>query len=163
MADNPSDGNVRVSWVPGAGGIANKAAPTVAELNAGLLLTSLMTADGLSGWAAVTASINNRKLDSTFNSADVGSVSIDNALLRFFKQVTGDTIYTTLVKGAVGFVVIRRVLPSGTAWATSQLLLGVFPSKCAQRTWVDMDENTMDRWEVQMKITAEPAFDAVVA
>lgn len=163
MADNPSDGNVRVSWIPGAGGIANKAAPTVAELNAGLLLTSLMTADGLAGWAPDTASIGNRKLDSTFNSSDVGSISIEDPTLRFYKQVTGDTIYTTLVKLAVGFVVIRRVLPSGTAWATSQLLMGVYPAKCSQRKWIDMEENTMDRWEVQMKITAEPAFDAVVA
>lgn len=163
MADNPSDGNIRVSWVPGAAGIANKAAPTVAELNAGLLLTSLMTSDGLAGWAPTTADVGNRKLDSTFNSTDVGSISIEDSTLRFYKQVTGDTIYTTLTKLAVGFVVIRRVLPSATAWATSQLLMGVYPSKCSQRTWVPMEENTMDRWEVQMKITVEPAFDAVVA
>jgi hypothetical protein len=144
--------------------IANKAAPTVAELNAGLLLTSLMTADGLSGWAADTASIGNRKLDSTFNSQDVGSISIEDALLRFYKQSSGDTIYTTLVKNAAGFVVIRRSLPSATAWAASQLLLGVFPAKCAQRRWLDVEENTMDRWEVQIKIgPTEPAFDAVVA
>lgn len=163
MADNPSDGNIRVSWIPGAGGITNKAAPTVAELNAGLLLTSLMTGDGLAGWAPVTANVGSRKLDSTFNSNDVGTISIEDSTLRFFKQVTGDTIYTTLVKLAVGFVVIRRVLPSGTAWASSQLLMGVYPGKCAQRSWVSMEENTMDRWEVQIKITAEPAFDAVVA
>jgi hypothetical protein len=160
VADNPSDGNVRVSWVTT---IANKAAPTVAELNAGLLLTSLMTSDGLAGWAPETESIGNRKLDSTFESSDVGSISMEDPALRFYKQVTGDTIYTTLVKNAAGFVVIRRVLASGTAWAASQLLVGVFPAKCAQRKWIDMEPNTMDRWEVQMKITAEPAFDAVVA
>lgn len=160
MADNPSDGNIRVSWVTT---IANKAAPTVAELNAGLLLTSLMTADGLSGWQPQTADVANRKLDSTFDSTDVGSISIDSPVLRFYKQVTGDTIYTTLTKLAVGFVVIRRVLPSATAWATSQLLMGVYPSKCAQRAWLDVEENSMDRWEVSIKITSEPAFDAVVA
>lgn len=163
MADNPSDGNVRVTWVPGAGGITSKPSPTVAELNAGILCTSLMTSDGLAGWAADTASIGNRKLDSTFESSDVGSISIEDPTLRFYKQVTGDTIYTTLTKGAVGFVVIRRVLPSGTAWTAAQLLMGVFPAKCSQRKWLDMEPNTMDRWEVQMKITAEPAFDAVVA
>lgn len=160
MADNPSDGNVRVSWVTA---IASKAAPTVAELNAGLLLTSLMTADGLAGWVPKTADIGNRKLDSTFDSTDVGTISIDDSTLRFYKQVTGDTIYTTLTKLAAGFVVIRRVLPSATAWATGQLLMGVYPAKCAQRAWVAMEENTMDRWEVSMKITAEPFFDAVVA
>lgn len=160
MADNPSDGCIRVSWVTT---IANKAAPTVAELNAGMLVTSLMTADGLDGWAPVTADVPNRKIDSTFDSVDVGSISISDSTLRFYKQVTGDTIYTTLVKGAAGFVVIRRVLPSATAWAASQLLMGVYPSKCAQRAWIPLETNTMDRWEVSMKINAEPAFDAVVA
>jgi hypothetical protein len=160
VADNPSDGNIRVSWVTA---IASKASPTAAELTAGLILTSLMTGDGLAGWAPDTASVPNRKLDSTFNSADVGSISIEDPTLRFYKQVTGDTVYTTLVKNAVGFVVIRRVLASGTAWSAGQLLMGVYPAKCAQRKWIDIEENTMDRWEVQMKITSEPAFDAVVA
>jgi hypothetical protein len=160
VADIPADGNVRVAWVTS---IANKAAPTVAELNAGLLLTSLMTADGLGGWQPKTASIGNRKLDSTFNSSDVGSVSIDESTLTVYKQTGTDTIYNTLVKNAAGFVVIRRSLPSGTAWATSQLLVMVAPAKCAQRGWEPVEENTMERWAVEIKITAEPAFDAVVA
>jgi len=163
MADIPADGNIRVTWVPGAGGIANKAAPTVAELNAGILLTSLLAADGFTGWQADTASIGNRKLDSTFNSSDVGSISIDDPILRFFKQTGTDTVYTTLVKLAVGFIVVRPSLPSATAWASSQLLIGVYPAKCKQRRWLDREENTMERYEVPIAITAEPYFDAVVA
>lgn len=160
MPDIPADGNIRVSWVTS---IANKAAPTVAELNAGLLLTSILAADGLAGWQADTATIGNRKLDSTFNSSDVGSVSIDDPILRFFKQSGTDTIYTTLVKNAAGFIVIRPSLPSSTAWAATQLLIGVYPAKCKQRRWLDREENTMERYEVPIAITAEPAFDAVVA
>ena len=160
MPDIPSDGNVRVSWVTT---IASKAAPTVAELNAGLLLTSVAAADGLAGWQPNTHSVPNRKLDSTFNSSDVGTIQIDDPLLRFFKQSGTDTIYTTLVKNAAGFVVIRRSLPSATAWASTQLLVMVVPAKCGQRRWLDVEENTNERWEVPIKITAEPAFDAVVA
>lgn len=160
IPDIPADGNVRVAWLTS---IANKPAPTVAELNAGLLLTSVATATGLTGWQPDTASVGNRKLDSTFNSSDVGTISINDPTLQFFKQTGTDTIYNTLVFGAVGFIVIRRSLASATAWASAQLLVGVYPAKCAQRRWVDVEENSMERWEVQMKITSAPAFDAVVA
>lgn len=160
MADIPSDGNIRVSWVTT---IANKAAPTVSELNAGLLLTSILAADGFTGWQAETANVPSRKLDSTFNSSGVGSVSIDNPILRFFKQTGTDTIYNTLIKNASGFVVVRPSLPSTTAWASGQLLIAVYPSACKQRRWLDREENTMERYEVPIAITAEPAFDALVA
>lgn len=160
MPDISADGNIRVAWVTS---IANKAAPTVAELNAGLLLTSILAADGLAGWAPDTATVGNRKLDSTFNSSGVGSVSIEDPILRFFKQTGTDTIYNTLIKNAAGFVVVRPSLPSSTAWATSQLLIGVYPSICKQRRWLDREENTMERYEVPIAISAEPAFDAVVA
>jgi hypothetical protein len=163
MPDIPSDGNIRVTWVPGASGIANKFAPTVAELNAGLLLTSILAADGFTGWQADNAKVNARKLDSTFTAQGVGTVSIDDAMMRFFKQSGTDTIFTTLTKNAVGFVVVRPSLASATAWASSQLLIGVYPAICMQRRWLDREENTMERYEVPIAISAEPAFDVTVA
>jgi hypothetical protein len=47
MADITSDGKTRVYWVTS---IANINAPTTTELNAGIDLTSTLTADGLSGF-----------------------------------------------------------------------------------------------------------------
>jgi hypothetical protein len=160
VADIPSDGNIRVTFCTS---IANKAAPTVAELNAGIQLQSTASAEGLSGWQPETASIANRKLDSTFNSSDVGSISIEDPMMEFFKQDGTDTIYNTMSKGTPGFIVIRRSIPSGTAWASTQKLVGTFPVKCGQRRWVDTEENSMERWQMPFKITAEPAFDSVVA
>lgn len=160
MPDIVSDGNIRVSWLTAC---ANIAAPTVSEVNAGLLLAGVASSDGLSGWQPDTATIPNRKLNSTFNSGDVGSISIEDALIRFFKQSGTDTTYTTLIKNAAGFILIRRSLPSATAYASSQLLQGVYPAKCGQRRWLDVEENTMERYEVPFKITSEPAFDAVIA
>jgi hypothetical protein len=160
VPDIPSDGNIRVSWVTS---IAVITAPTVAELNLGLLLASIATGDGLVAFQPDTADVPTRKLNSTFNSVDVGTISMSGTMLRFYKQSGVDTIHNTLVKNAVGFVVIRRSLPSATAWASSQLLQGVYPAKCGQRRWLDVEENTEERYEVPLKITAEPAFDAVVA
>lgn len=160
MPDISSDGNIRVSWVTT---IANKNAPTVGELNAGLLLTGLIAADGFTGWQATNAKVNARKLDSTFTAQGVGTVSIEDALLRLYKQSGGDTAFTTLVKNAAGFIVARPSLPSATAWASAQLLIGVYPSVCMQRRWLDREENTMERYEVPIAISAEPAFDVTVA
>jgi hypothetical protein len=143
--------------------VANLAAPTVAELNAGLLLSSIASAEGMSGWQPETASVPNRKLNSTFNSSDVGTISIEDPVMQFFKQTGTDTIYNTFIKGTPGFIVIRRSLASATAWAATQLLQGVYPVKCGQKRWMDVEENTNERWEMPFKITAEPAFDAVVA
>lgn len=163
MADIASDGNIRVTWVSGLSGIANKSAPTVAELNGGLLLTSIIAADGFTGWQADNAKTNARKLDSTFTAQGVGTVSIEDAMARFYKQTGTDTIFTTLVKNANGFVVVRPSLPSSTAWASSQLLIGVYPVTCMQRRWLDREENTMERYEVPFAIREEPAFDVTVA
>lgn len=160
MPDISSDGNIRVQFVTS---IASKAAPTAAELNAGLRLDAVASAEGLIGWEPTTASVNNRKLSSTFNSSDVGSISIDESTIEFFKQSGTDTIYTTLVKLAVGFIVIRRSLAAATTFAAAQPLQGVYPVRCGQRSWVGVEENTNERWRMPFKITDEPAFDAVVA
>lgn len=160
MADIPSDGNIRVAFLLA---VAAKATPTVAELNGGLIITSVAAGDGLSGWQPDTASVPARKLDSRFTSVGVGTISIDDAMIRFYKQDGTDTVYNSFTFGALGFIVIRRSLPSGTAWASTQKLQGVYPVAVAQKRWLDPDENTMERYEVPFKIRDEPAFDAVVA
>lgn len=160
MPDIGSDGNIRVVFVVS---IASKASPTAAELNGGLNLSSLISAAGLIGWEPSTASVNNRKLNSTFNSSDVGSISIEEATLELFKQSGTDTAYTTLVKLATGFIAIRRSIATATTFSAGQLLQGVYPVRAGQRTWVGMEQDTDERYRVPFKITDEPAFDAVVA
>ena len=58
MADFSSDGMTRVFYVSA---IASQNAPTVAELNAGLALQSLITADGLEGFEASTSDVETRR------------------------------------------------------------------------------------------------------
>lgn len=159
MADIVSDANTRVAWVPT---IANIAAPTVAELNAGMLLHSTMSADGLVSFRPETADIPNTKLDSDFNTVDVGRTNITGSMLRFFKQTGTDTIYDTLLKGTAGYVVIRKSTPASTAWASSQKVQ-VYPSKCGEAAWLDPEENTDERYEVPIKITSKPNLRATVA
>jgi len=65
VADIFADGNTRVAWV---GAISNIASPTTTELNAGILLQSVITADGLMGFEATTAEVDTTSLASLMSS-----------------------------------------------------------------------------------------------
>src|SRR5262249_3962702 len=117
LADITVDGMTRVSYVAS---ISNQAAPTTTELNAGVLLTSVLTPDGVMGFEPTTADVDNSALDSTFDTVTIGRDSFSDTKLQFKKQASGDTAYTTLTRGTTGFIVIRRYISSGTAYASSQ-------------------------------------------
>lgn len=159
MADLITDGFTRVYWVTS---IANIAAPTAAELTAGLLLHDLMTSDGLVGFQPATADVPTSKFSSTFDTNKPGRVSYSGTMLRFFRQDGTDTIYNTLAYNTVGFVAIRRGLAATTAWTAAQRVQ-VYPSTCGERSDLDPEPNTLQRWESALKIHAQPNLNATVA
>lgn len=159
MADFSSDGMTRVAYVPA---IANIAAPTTTELNAGLLLQSIITADGLEGFEATTSDVDNTALNSLFDTVTIGRDKYSNTMLRFKKQLTGDTAYNTLVRGLTGFIVIRRDVAETTAWTTSQLVED-YPIICGIRRRLKPEGNTLMKWEVDTKIYLQPSPFAVIA
>lgn len=159
MADIVVDGFTRVAYVPA---VANINAPTTTELNAGILLQSVMTPDGLTGFEASTADVDNSALNSTFNTVTIGRDSFSGTKLIFKKQATGDTAYTTLTRGTTGFIVVRRYLAETTAWASAQVV-EVFPVIFGQTRNLAPTANSVTKWEVDTKITATPQIRAAVA
>lgn len=160
MTDVLADGNTRVAWVPT---IADLAAPTVTELTAGTELQHFMTADGLVGFEAATAEVDNTSLASTFDTKDIGRASFSGTTLRLKRQSgSTDTPRDTLVRGTSGNVVIRRGLPEGTAWTAAQEI-EVYPVRCGTRRNLPPEANSVEKYEVPIPITAEPELDAVVA
>lgn len=159
MAFIPVDGFTRVYWVTS---IANTAAPTTTELNAGISLTATMTPDGLQNFQLDTADVPNATLASTYDSVDVGRVSAKNAALRLYKTTATDTIYNTLVKGTAGFVAVRRDVDQSTAWASTQAL-EVYPAKCGETRRIDPAANEETMYEIPVKFTAQPNMRAAVA
>ena len=159
MADIPVDGNTRVAWVPA---IANKALPTTAELGAGLLLQSLVTADGLMGLEPETADVDTTSLASTFNTVTIGRDTFSGTGLRLKKQDGTDTAFNTLVRGATGYLVVRRDIAESTAWAAGQKV-EVYPVICGQTKRLNPEANTVARYEVPTKVTSAPELRAVVA
>ena len=159
MADIPTDGNTRVAYVPT---IANIAAPTTTELNAGTLLQSVITSDGLVGFEPTTSDVDNTALNSTFNTVTIGRDQYSGTMLRFKKQSGTDTAYATLTRGTSGYIVIRRDIAETTAWASSQAV-EVYPVTFGQTRRLTPEGNSLTRWEVDTKITSAPQIRAAVA
>lgn len=160
MADVYADGNTRVAFV---GSISNIAAPTTAELNAGTLLQSYITADGLMGFEATTAEVDTTSLASTFNTKTIGRDDFSGTGLRLKKQTYGsDTVFALLTRGTSGYIVIRRGITESTAWTAAQSV-EVYPVTCGQRKMLSPEANTVQRYEVPTPITSAPNLAATVA
>jgi hypothetical protein len=159
MADSNADGRTRVYSVPS---ISNIAAPTVAELNAGVDLSGLITPDGLVGFETDTGAVDNSKLNSTFNTSSAGRVSLSGTLLRLIKQTGTDTVYNTLVYGFSTNIVIRRDVTSSTAWATSDKV-EVYPVQCGEVSNLPPAANEVHKFEIKTMVTNQPNLRATVA
>jgi hypothetical protein len=159
MADIVVDGFTRAYWVSA---IANIAAPTTTELNAGLSLTATLTADGLQGFQPDTADVDNSSLASTFDTVTIGRDSFKNTALMLKKQTGTDTIYNTLTRGTAGYVVLRRDIDQATAWASTQAV-EVYPVICGQTQRQDPAANEVTKYKVPTKITSTPNLRSAVA
>jgi hypothetical protein len=159
VADITSDGKTRVYWVTS---IANISAPTTTELNAGIDLTSTMTADGLSGFNPDTADVDTSSLASTFTTNVNGRTSFSNTQLTLKRQSGTDTIFNTLVRDTAGYVVIRRSVAQSTAWTSTQAC-EVYPALCEEISRMDPAPNTVERYVIGIKITSSPSLRAAVA
>ncbi|MGW5556850.1 phage tail tube protein [Micromonospora sp. NPDC003944] len=159
MPDIPGDGKTRVDWVPA---IANINAPTVSELNAGIRVSRWITADGIVGFRPETADVPTGNVESTFDTNTNGRRTFSGTMLRFKKQSGSDVVYTTMTPDVTGFITIRRSLPAANAFASAQPIQ-VFPVICGETAWMDPEPNTVERFEVPVKLTDQPALRAVVA
>jgi hypothetical protein len=159
MVDSNTDGRIRIYSVPS---IANLAAPTTTELNAGTDLSALMTPDGLVGFEPDTGAVDNSKINSTFTTTSTGRAAYSGMLLRLIKQVGVDTVYNTLVPSYATNLVIRRDIAWATAW-TSGDKVEVYPSQLGFVRNLAPEANAVHKYEVPVNITAQPNIYASVA
>lgn len=162
MADIVLDGKVRVAFVPS---IANIAAPTTTELNAGTLLTAQLVPTGLEGFEPSQAEVDNTSMASTFDTKLPGRLSHSGTRLVFKKSDGTDTIFTLLVPDTDGFVVVRaNGVLQGAAWASAQGPLSIYPGRTGTAYKVGLGEaNSLERFAVPWFISATPNFRAVIA
>lgn len=159
MADMISDGQIRVSFVPT---VANTAAPTTAELNAGTDLSCLIMGDGLdiSGDEGVVSA---PKLCETTVSEQPGRSKTTVKLTCVRKTVTiEDIAWTTLQRGLQGYLVVRRGLTYATAWTAAQKV-EVYPGTFGKRMPQKPEQNGVEKFDSQFYNSAPENLDAVVA
>lgn len=159
MPDIIGDGKERWDWVPA---IANQAAPTTTELNAGIRISQFMTKDGATGFQIETADAPTSSMESTFDTATNGRRTLNNPRLRFKKQSGSDTVYTTMVPDTAGFLVRRKSLAAATAYASTQPVQ-VYPVICSETSWLDQEDNMPERFDIPVKLTGQPTIRAAVA
>jgi hypothetical protein len=162
MTDVFADGNTRVAWITA---IANINAPSVAELNAGTLLHDIMTIDGLMGFQAETQPVPSTPLSGVFDTEQPGSVQVKGNAVRLKKQNANpgtDAIFNLLAPKTLGFVAIRKSLAAATAWASGQLAQ-IYPAATGYETYLALERDTLERYEIPIFITGQPQLRAVVA
>jgi len=157
MARYVYEGKTDVWWVVT---IASKTAPTAAEINAGVNLTSFVAKDG------VATNFNKNNVDSatiaeSFNSQIVGSFGSDLEL-TMFRDDTADTAWNLCVYGTNGFVVLRRGVTSGTTAVAAQKV-EVFPAQMHEPTVDNSSQDTQVRFIETFAVTSQPAQKATVA
>jgi hypothetical protein len=156
-----SDGNWRVSWVTT---IANIAAPTVAELNAGTeLAQNWITPEGLNiptGTAGRTTSTLGA--DTTTQRAARKNYDGSSVTCYRAEPPQADTAYDLLTYGTDGYLVVRRTLPNATAYASAQKV-EVYPFECGEPSLSPPAENATQTFTTPFFLTSPANTRATIA
>jgi hypothetical protein len=148
---------VRVTF---ATAVANIAAPTVAELNAGTALEGFITPDGLN-IGMNTGKVNTSNLGSTYTTNFPGRREPD-ITLTVHHDGTTDTAYNLMVYKAVGFLVCRYGVLKTTAWTIADKVK-VYPVAFGEAPEVPPAPDGTWDFTVPVFVTSEPNTRAVVA
>lgn len=154
--------HTRVWWVPGADGIADIAAPTVDEIEAGTDLSPFIKKEGVKV-GATQNNVNNATIETAYDAENVGSWKTTPELTMFRDAVSGDDdAWTLCVYGAVGFIVVRRGTTNITAVAAAQRV-EVYPAQMHQPIMMDTAANENAAFVEKFATTSTPNLKAVVA
>lgn len=164
MARQLSTGNIRVVFAPS---VANMAAPTTAEINAGIDLTPQMRRDGLQTPMAGNT-VDTSDASSKYNKTGVGTFGGDAWSYTGYRDSATDTAWlalpgpsSSLPDGTAGYLIIRRFGGSGTAWAASQKVEVAQVNVTSRAN--DNIGDTPYTFTATFAVTAEPNLSAVVA
>lgn len=140
--------------------IANKAAPTVAELNAGTDISNFITKDGLTV-PSNQNNVANASLAETFDSELPGSFGGPLSMTGIRDAAT-DTFWNLVVYGTAGFIVVRRGTATATAWASTQKV-EVYPMTWHEPIPMQTASNEQGRFTAAAPVSSQPSLKATVA
>ena len=154
------DANVKVAW---AATVADISAPTAAECTGATELSDDITPDGLA-ISFDTAAVDNSALSSDFDTSVPGrsTPQITITFKTLYSDGTARTAATTLVKGAAGFLIVRRNKAVTSAFAATDKV-EVYPATCGQPNPSPVAKNEVQKASVMLFPSDEPDTTAVVA
>lgn len=157
MARYANDGQIRVHVVTS---IANIAAPTVAEINSGTNISNFVTKDGLQVPSSQN-NVPNASLAETFDSELPGSFGGAIQMTGIRDSAT-DTFWDLVVYGTVTHIVVRRGVPTATAFAAAQKV-EVYPITWHEPVPLQTASNEQGRFSAAAPVRSQPNLKAVVA
>lgn len=158
----PSDGTMRIDFVPT---IANRNAPTVAELTAtgAQELAGYITGDG---WApsGEQATVSDERIATlqTFEQPGRKTKSLQVTYVHNPDSATNNEAYLTLAEGTTGFIVTRAGVPRAQAYAATDIL-DIWPVTCGEPMKQWNGANSVHTVTQKLFVTGDVVIDAVVA
>lgn len=156
-----TDGNTKATFVPA---IASITAPTVAELTAvGIVaLENTLTDDGLK-IDFDEGTISGPTLASTQDFENPGRSKANIELTGYRDSVTGnDRMWSVMVRGTVGYLVVRRGIVVATAYAASQKV-EVYGVTCGERKKLAPERESQEKFAIKLYASSSYEIDATVA
>jgi hypothetical protein len=133
--------------------IANKSAPTRAELNAGSDLTAEVSA--INGFSTSSDTLDAPDFGSRFVSQVPGAITAEDSSIEVYRSSTSSDIRSLLPRDTAGFIV---VFPEGD---TTGLKMDVYPVK-VKTAAKPHDQNATAKHTISFAITSIPAENVTV-
>lgn len=140
--------------------IANTAAPTAAELNAGTRLETFVR--NMPNLPRTANLVDVATLDSKYEKRQVGTRGGEIISVEILRDGTADTAYTTLAEDTAGYLVIaRKGIPGATFAATD--VVDVYPGTVASLVDGTPGRNDPDFAVAEIAVTNTPSRNVAVA
>lgn len=157
MADILGDGAIKVGFLTTC---ADPAAPTAAEVAAGVDLETFITPDGLQ-IATTTDAVDASSIASNQYSEIPGRRK-DDIVLTFKSQGDSAAPWTTFASRAPGYLVVRYGVDSGTDWAAAQTV-DVYPVTAGDRQRIPVAANEMLKFQVPFMVSSAMSPSVAIA
>jgi hypothetical protein len=135
--------------------IANKAAPSRAEINAGTDLTREVS--GAEGWQVTSTQVDTPDMDTTFTSTTSGRTSAADSALTMYADLTGTDARSLMPRGTNGFILW---MDGGDVSGRKMDVFPVRTSSVGKPRSVEGDEAATVVF--QYAITSEPAENVTI-
>jgi hypothetical protein len=157
MARQVYEGKTNVYW---ATTVANKAAPTVAEITAAVALTNFVAKSGVAV-NITTNNVDSATIAETFDAQVTGSWG-GELELTMFRDNSADTAWNLCVYGTTGYVIIDRFRNSGTLPSATNKV-EVWPAQMHQPAPGNSAANELLTFVEKFAVTSQPNLSATVA